>query len=245
MLSPLAEAHIEAERRLRLLTSQTVGDIWKSLPGYDRQNVDQWLSEVLPVVLGAERQSAALTEGYIARALDRLPEGVDVDALIGAALRNGVPPAEVYERPFVNVWTALKDGRSFADAVESGLARATSTAAMDVQLAMRSTASAVQAADPSIFGYTRVADATACSFCLEVDGTYVKSADAMPLHNRCGCGLEPQTEPHRGAVLLPDGTQIREHAYGPLNDNIAIHLHGELGPVLTGAHDHFTSESEI
>jgi hypothetical protein len=244
MASQLAEAHIEAERRLRLLASRLVGGAWRELPGYDRQNVDQWLAAVLPIVEAAKRQSAALTEGYIARALDRPAAGVDVDALI-ASLRGGVPAAEVYERPFVNVWTALKKGEQYTQAVESGLARATSTAEMDVQLTMRSTAAAVQVADPSIFGYRRVADAGACSFCSEVDGAYVKSANAMPLHNRCGCGIEPQTEPHRGAVLLPDGTQIREYAYGPLNDNVAVHLHGELGPVLTGASDHFISESDI
>lgn len=231
MPSPLVEAHIEGERRLRVLVTQGVERIWRELPGYDRANVDQWLSQVLPLVSAGQRASVALTEGYLARVLGRLPLGLNPDELIGAAVRNGTPPGEVYQRPFVTVWTALGAGTGFADAVNAGLARATSSAAMDVQLAMRGTANAVQEADDGVFGFTRVADGGACTFCSEVDGAYVKSADAMPLHNNCGCGLEPLTAPHPRAAKLPSG--------------VAVHQHGELGPVLTDpAHD-FTSSSDI
>lgn len=231
MSSPLASAHILAEERLRKATTAIVGRIWAGLPGYDRQNVDQWLSTVLPVVAAGQRQSVALTEAYIARYLDRPPRGIDVEELIGAAVRNGTPPETVYERPFVSVWADLGAGKLFEDAYASGLARATSSAAMDVQLSMRATANAVQNADEGVYGYQRVADGGACAFCLEIDGAYVKSADAFPLHNNCGCGLEPLTAPHPRAAKLPSG--------------VAVHQHGELGPVLTDPSHSFTSESQI
>lgn len=227
MASALAEAHIEGQRRLRVLTSEAVERIWRDLPGYEGRNVDEWLSRVLPLMQTSKRTSIALTEAFIARSLERQPLGVNPDELI-AGLRNGADPAEVYQRPMVTVWGALGAGTLFTDAAAKGLARATSTAAMDVQLAMRATAGAVQEADEAIFGYQRVADAGACTFCSMIDGAYVKSADAFPLHNNCGCGLEPLTSPHPRAAL-PDGVAVRQH--------------GELGPVLTDPAHSFTPEA--
>ena len=102
---------------------------------------------------------------------------------------------------------------------------------MDVQLSARATFDAVQAADSGIYGYQRVADGSACEFCQRLDGAYVKSASAMALHNGCGCSLEPLTAPHRLAAYLPSG--------------VAVHEHGELGPML-GSPDHsFTGPSGL
>lgn len=44
-----------------------------------------------------------------------------------------------------------------------------------------------------IVGFQRVADPGACEFCQEVDGAYLKADDVMPLHNNCGCSVEPIT----------------------------------------------------
>src|SRR5689334_10915371 len=109
MASPLADAHIELLRRLRALTGATVANVWTDLPGYDRQNIDEWLSTVLPVIDTARRASVSLTDAYIAQMMDRDPLGVEPFDQI----RNGVPAAEVYQRPFVTVWTALKDGAAW------------------------------------------------------------------------------------------------------------------------------------
>ena len=203
-----------------------MGQTWNSLSGHDRANVDEWLSVVLPLTEAANRQSIALTAAYIARSLDRPPEGVDVPAVL-ADLRGGVPAEEVYRRPFVDYWSALKSNNPYDVALLKGLNRATSTAATDVQLAMRATANAVE----TPYGYQRVADGGACEFCQKVDGAYVKSATAMALHNNCGCSLEPLTAPHRLAAHLPDG--------------VAVHSHGELGAVLTSPEHSFTGPSGL
>lgn len=230
MASALARSHIEGERRLRLLVANQVGRIWRELPGYDRADVDEWLAKVLPLVEAGQRASVALTEGYLARSLDRPPVGLSVEELIGAGVR-GVDPARVYERPFVTTWTALSAGSLFEDAVASGMARAQEMARFDVQGSMRATASAFQASSEGVYGFQRVADPGACEFCASIDGAYVKSADAYPLHPGCGCGLEPLTAPHPRAAKLPDGT--------------AVHRHGEMGAVL-GSSDHdFTSAADI
>lgn len=231
MPSPLVEAHIEAEKRLRVGTVAAIEAVWKSLPGYDRPDADAFVSRVVPIVLAAQRQSVAVTEAFLGAYLKRPPIGVNPENLIGAAVRNGTPPAEVYQRPFVTVWTALGSGTAYEDAVSAGLARAKEAAAMDPQLSMRATANAVQAADEGIYGYQRAADGGACAFCQEVDGAYVKSADAMALHNNCGCGLEPLTAPHPRASKLPSG--------------VAVHEHGELGPMLIDPAHSFTGPSGL
>lgn len=230
MASRLASAHIEGERRLRAALVAYVTRLWRGQPGYDRGDVPAFIDQVVPAVLAAQRQSVAITESYIARYLGRQPLGVVSDDLIGAGIR-GVAPAEVYERPFVTVWSALGADVAYEQAIDAGLQRLTATAAMDVQMSMRATANAVQQADEGIFGYKRVADAGACEFCSMIDGAYVKSADAMPLHNNCGCGLEPLTSPHPRAAKLPSG--------------VAVHRHGELGPVLADPAYDFTGPSGL
>lgn len=231
MASALSRAHIEGERRLRTLVANEVGRIWRELPGYDRSDVDEWLTRVLPLVEAGQRASVALTEGYLARALDRQPVGLDAEELIGAGVRGGTDPATVYERPFVTTWTALGAGSLFEEAVASGMARAQEMARFDVQGSMRATANAFQQSTDGIYGYERVADAGACDYCASIDGAYVKSADAMPLHPGCGCGLEPLTSPHPRAAKLPDGT--------------AVHQHGEMGVTLGSSEHDFTSAAEI
>lgn len=230
MASTLALAHIEAEKRLRDAVARALEDIWRGLPGYDRANVDEWLAKALPVVTGGQRASVAVTQAYLARALERQPLGLSPEDVVGPALRAGAAPEEVYQRPFVTLWDKLGQGQPFADAFGAALSRVTSTGRMDVQLAMRSTLGAVQSVDEAVQGYQRVADADACAFCTEVDGAILRNGDAMPLHNGCGCGVE---------VL----TTVRRATKPP--KTVAIHQHGELGPVLADPAHEFTGPSDV
>jgi hypothetical protein len=229
MASRLSDSHILAQERLRALLKRLLTQAWGSLPGYDEEDVAPWLKTVVPLVLAGQRQSVALTNAYVARALARPPLEINPDEVIGR-VRGNTTPEQAYRRPFVTIWTALQAGTAWADAVNQGLERATSTGDMDVQMASRGTFAALQDADPGIRGYQRAADGNACEFCLLVDGAFVKSADAMPLHNHCGCSLEP---------VLDDVTPT------PLPEGVAVHEHGELGLVLGDpAHD-FTSAADV
>lgn len=241
MPSRLTEAHIRGEKRIRDAAVRAVAAAWQGLPGYDEANVDEFLSRALPAVRAGVRSSALLTAAYIDRALERQPRTFDPDQILNG-LRNGVPLEEVYQRPFVTVWGDLAAGALYADAVKAGLDRTKTLAATDPQLAMRDTARQLD----NGYGYRRVADSGACEFCQAVNGAYVKgNSYVMALHPFCGCSLEALTEPHKGAVLLPDGTEIRPYAYGPLNDKVAVQPHGELGAVLGDPSHNFTSQSEI
>jgi hypothetical protein len=95
----------------------------------------------------------------------------------------------------------------------------------------------VQEADEGIFGFRRVANPGACQFCREVNGAYLKRADAMALHPHCGCGIEPLTEPHPRARNLPNGEEVTR--------NVGIHQHGELGPLIGSREQDFTGPSDF
>lgn len=247
MPSPLALAQIEGQRRLRLAAKRGVTNIWNALPNHDRASIDQWLSKVLPLVESAQRASVNLTQAYLARSLETQPAAIDPALLIGAAARNGTKPEEVYMRPFVTLWSELKEGKLWDEAAAMGLARATGSAATDVQLSMRETLSAVQEAEPRIYGWERNTDGAACSFCQELDGAYTFE-EPGPIHSGCGCSATPLESPHPGAVKLPDGTVIRDFQYGPLKPQplpagVAVHRHGELGAVLGGAGQNFMDKA--
>jgi hypothetical protein len=229
-MATLVSAHLQAQARLRQIVFTAIATIWHGLGTYDEADVERFVDAAVPIVLAGQTQAVALTEAFILRRLGLEPIGLDVAELTGAAMRGGVPLEEVYRRPFVNVWTALGKNVPWEAAVHAGEARATASAEMDVQLSHRAAYGAMQQAEPRIKGYRRRANGGACTFCQLVNGAFVKSANAMPLHNRCGCGLDPVMQDVM-VTSTPEG--------------VAVHQHGELGPMLTSPDDHFTHESEI
>lgn len=233
MATAAAEAHIEAQARLRAVTVQVVASAWDRLPNYDEESVAPFLALVVPFVLVAQRQSVALTTAFLARALRRSPAGVDVSRLVGAAIRNGTAPEVVYRRPFVQVWSALKDHTPYETAVAAGRERAMGAAAMDVQNTMRHTLRLVGDADPLILGYQRVPDSDACPFCILISGRRYRTDQLLEVHPRCGCGVDVITESNRG-----DFTGDRESDLA-LPAGVAVADHGELGALLVSPGQHF------
>lgn len=231
-------SHMQAQRLLREIVSTAALATWDALPTYDETTVDAFLSQVLPIIEAGQRQSVSLTDAFLAAVMGRTSYGLLSDGLTGAGVRSGTPPEEVYRRPFVNVWTALKKGAGWDDAVSAGRARVAENAEMDIALSSRATFGAAQEIDDGIYGYQRIARPGACKFCRAVNGAYVKSAVASPLHNRCGCSLEPLKRPHPRATFLPSGETVKTEDY-------AIHHHGELGAYLSDPQYAFTTEGDL
>lgn len=236
MTDALTTAHITAQQRLRALAARGVAAVWSSLPAHNSENLDEWLTRVLPLIAAAQRQSALITDAYLARAIERPPIGLDLAQVTGASTRNGTPPEDVYKRPFITVWTAIGNGKTVADASAQGLARATATAETDVQLAMRETLRYVGLADTRIVGYQRVPDAGACKFCRTVAGQRYRVEQLMPIHPNCGCGVKVITADQRPAF-----TGNPENDLNITRDGVhaVVREHGELGPVLLDGNQHF------
>lgn len=226
-MAQLTQRYQDALARLRAQATTMVGAAWDSLERYDEAQVSEWLDLVEPVVLAGQAQAVALTDAYLAALLERAPLGLLPEELTGAAVRAGTTPAEVYRRPFVTVWTALAAGTAWAAATSAGRAQATTSAATDIALSTRAAASAAGELDDSITGFARVPDGNACEFCTSAAGQRYRTDDLMPLHPNCGCTLEP----------LTTGLAPRAHPEPP--EPATVEEHGELGPVLVGADDHF------
>lgn len=217
-----------------------VQSVWDRLPGYDEKNVEPFLAKAVPIIGDAQRGAVRLTDAYMARAakgkIYGLLAGPNGQDLIGAGVRNGVSPEDVYRRPLVTVWTALSKGVQYDKAIASGLARATATAQTDVALSTRAAAVEYGNRDPNIIGWSRVPDDGCCDLCELASEQRYGSSDLMPIHDRCGCTVEPETG-SLGDTAPPSG-ELDGVA-------VAIQEHGELGPVLTKAGDNFTSEADL
>lgn len=249
----LAEAHIQLQARLQALATQAVANAWTGLAAYNAANVAQFLGIVVPLILAAQRQSAALTNAYVGQAIGRPPLPLDVAKVIGPAIRAGTPTAKVYERPFVTVWTALKNQAPYVEAVHAGQVHAQASAAMDVQNTMRHTLRAIGEADKTILGYRRVPNADACELCKLVAGRRYLTGVLMEIHVHCKCGVEVITAANRGDFFGKDDNDL---AVAPGDEDIeiikhpntpipVIALHGELGPLIVDGRHHFTSGDEI
>jgi len=243
-MNPTTLQYQQMLARLRASASTYVANRWDSLGHYDEADVAPFVAQVVPIIGAAQRQAVALTDGYLARMTGRSPIGLDIATLTGAAVRAGTDPSTVYGRPFVNVWTALKNGELWATAVEAGRARALDTATMDVALSTRAAARAVGQEDDRIVGFQRVTDGDACEFCDLVSDQRYTTEDLMPLHNNCGCTVEPilSSERHRFTGNLANDLSIPVTRDGV---TAAVRDHGELGPLLVNGDDHFTTEDDL
>lgn len=190
MASPLAEAHREAQTRIRNGTARAVGQVWKELGSYDRSDVGRYVLAVVPIIEGGKRQAVATANSFIGRSVEKPPPLIPADE-IARDVRNGVSEAEVQRRPFVATWTALKDDKPWSKAVDEGLTYAVQAASTDVALAMRDALRASMLAEPTIWGYKRVPSATACSYCVLASSQMYQSETLLPLHAHCHCGVDP------------------------------------------------------
>jgi hypothetical protein len=256
-----------AQLRGRLLA--VLGASWLGLASWRSADVSRFLRTALPVMAGAQRLMGSLTDAYLSRVISALtdtpgvPAGLPTSVVSGTALR-GVPPAEVYRRPFVTTWTALSNGQSLDAAVQQGGERLHSVASTDLQLAKTHAASAAMQRMPHVTGYRRVPDAKACALCLIASTQRYHKADLLPIHPGCGCDVEPLVGNEPEGQVIDRELLNRVHSavrarFGAQNfsggeiggtglmyrDLIITHHHGELGPVLAVRGQHFDGPGSI
>lgn len=182
-----------------------------------------FLASVLPVVLAGRRQVSALTDAYLSRKVSTfLGRKVAPRGPIDTALLRGVAAAEVYRRPFQTVWWKLSLDLPYAAAVSAGAARLTDIVMTDMQLAKTTTAQQVLNV-PGVQSYVRVLGGKPdCDLCIEASQNTYSTADLMPIHPGCDCGVEPSGE-----------------APSVSSDDVVVNEHGEYGPTLGVAGQHF------
>jgi len=211
---------------------------WHALPDYRDAQVQNFTERVVPIVEAGQRRAVAMTDAYMSNVLGVRPVGLQATDLVGPGARRGIDPHVVYARPFTTVWTSIAT-IGFDAAVAKGLSRLMSTGDMDVALSARNASMAYAQQSDRVAGFMRVADPGCCDFCQSINGVKVASESAAPLHNRCGCTVEPIE------VGSPAAYGFQTFSPGSVFGDSLIEEHGELGPVITNKHNQFTGESQL
>lgn len=151
----------------------------------DREDTDQFVSTVVPLVLGAQRVAVAQADAYLsaeaglATSTSTEPWGLDASQLIGAHARHGDFLEDVYGR----------NHRADASRFAERMAREVNT---DITLADRSATFVHTEGDTRITGYRRTLSAGKnCALCVAAATRIYHKGDLLPIHSHCGCGTQP------------------------------------------------------
>ena len=181
--------------RRRSVTGQLVRvlvELFTGLGSWHIPDRDRYTGHAVPLVRGAQRAladvvSAAISEDASAVAgrpipPPSIPTG-DITDL------RGVPTEVVYQRPFVEVYTALRDGRALADAVDLGANRVREIADMDMQQTYahaNHTALNALPAGARPLGWRRVlVGEKNCALCVVASTQRYRVEDLNPIHPAC------------------------------------------------------------
>lgn len=260
----LLAAYGRSAARLTAQVVEAIQTAWDALTSWRQDDIERFVAQVTPIVGGAQQQVANLTAALLAqqRAAAGLPArkvAVPPRAVTGAAVRNGTPPADVYQRAGIQVWRDLAEGRPLEDAVAHGRFRAEQAARTDLELAKVHTARLVLSGDREVFGFRRVlVTEENCALCIVASSQRYHKGDLLPIHPGCDCSVEPLYDEVDDQVIDPDLLEAahdaimatfgisdagaREPDYRKL---ILVREHGEFGPTLTVARHTFTGPEAI
>lgn len=260
----LLDAYNRLSSRIVKGTGDRAAQLFVGLGSWRDRDFTRFLEQASPILVGANLQAAKLQLAFYQQMASISGEPFIAPQLAAAdftveALRNGAQTAEVYRRPFVDVYTALKDGKQVSEAIAAGAQRISSIASTDVQLARRNAGFSARSANERIVGYARTLTGSEnCALCFVASTQRYTRGDLMPIHPGCDCGEMPiygRQDP--GQVIdelrLSATHEAVEQRFGisdpgaraPDYRQIAIRDHGELGPMLTVADQNFTGPNDF
>lgn len=242
----LADANMAQVRALTQRATLLMRQAWWSLE--DWHTADQFLERIIPIIAGAQLQTASLTDAYLAALLSEAMGAVI--APVGLApeqvtnLRAGTTMLDAYARPFHTVWFEQSKGTEFPEALRLGLERAEHMLTMDIQLARTHAAALILQQTDGVQRYQRVLSGSEnCDICSVAARHIYKTSSLMPIHTKCDCGVVPVIEGKPPLVTRlnqeRDFSTPETETAGPekksptkLEQEIGVEAHGELGPVL-------------
>lgn len=260
----LLDAYNNLSSRLVRGVGDRLSNGFSALGSWRDSDFDTFLPFALATVGGAKLQAARLQVAFYQQMAEQqgqrfvVPD-IDPANYTTQALRNGATDVEVYRRPFVEVYTALDQGKQMTDAIRAGAVRLSSIASTDVQLARRNAGFQARGRNDRIVGYARtLTGAENCALCYVASTQRYTKSDLLPIHPGCDCGEMPifgTQDP--GQVIdelrLNATHEAVEQRFGisdpgarePDYRQIQIREHGELGPLLTVEDQHFTGPADL
>jgi hypothetical protein len=242
----------------------SASNLFKTLPDWRDENIQMFITQMERLMVASKREAAKLAVAYY-REISKL-EGqrfiapvISAAELTTSALRNGADVEQVYTRPFVDMRTALANGKSVSEAINSGAFRAQDLARTEVQLARRGAGLFARGRNSNIVGYLRVLSGSEnCALCYVASTQRYRRGDLLPIHPGCDCGEMPiygNMDP--GQVIdeqLLDSTHEAIAQRFGVSDRgaraidyrlIQVRDNGELGPVLTVRGQNFTGPEDL
>ena len=267
MPSTLARTHRDEIARLRRQVQRGVLRAWNDLPEVTQSTMDEWLDRVVPLVAAGRAVAVSETDGYFSAYLQAVGEDAPPLGLNPDDFRRPQPDERVYARPFVHTFTKRSEGMEPRAAAQFGGQIAATLANTDLTLASRGAAHRWTSTDQRITGYRRVIGPEACGFCVTVSTRMYKRGDLLPIHDNCGCSVEPVVRDRTGDVPLSFEARAERlgHTDFAINqrqrelmregdwaaarrvaeENVATRVHGELGPVLVNPNHQFTGPEDV
>lgn len=200
-LLALVAAYQAQTVNLRDRLERFVRGTWRALRVYRNAQQATYIRDVVPVVLGAQRQMSSLTAAFLAHQRQIAAGGqfrpvpVDPAKVTGTPARLGTPPLEVHGRPFHLVWRQLdelpREQGSIEKAITAGENRAVELALDDVQLTKNHTAAEVSKADHRVKYVRRILEGeSSCGLCIVASTQRYHPGKLLPIHGGCDCGQE-------------------------------------------------------
>lgn len=244
----LIDAHATARERVVERVVQTISQTWLGLGAWNRDDIEVFVSRVVPVISAGQSLTAQLVDIYVAQVITEITGSFTAPVGVPAAVATGgrgVPPAEVYTRPFIQLWADLAKGVLFNDAFKSATSRLTELADDDMSLAYRHATSSVMTRQSRVTGYRRVirpelSRGGSCPLCQTASENTYHRKDLLPIHTHCRCGVIPIIGSSDVGRDLNDSDRTISAPVATVT-----HLHGELGPVLYPAGQHFDGPASI
>lgn len=248
------DAYHGSTARIQATLRKHLAKIWEANPELRDEDAARLILRLTPLVQAGQLQMAAITSAYLARQavlLRGVPYApIPVDRAEILDLR-GVPVEDVYRRPIVTVYTALSEGKSYADARAAGLNRLLKTAGMDLQRAKMHQGFASLNGSGAEYYRRTLTGGENCGLCVKAATQRYRVKTLAALHGGCDCGIEelPATEDPSQIIdpALLEAVTALEKAEGKLGRDqiLAIREHGELGPILTLERHRFTGPAAL
>lgn len=249
---------------LRASMVQQLYAMWFGLENYRDSDARGFLDLSTPLVRAARETSAQATMTYIQFQLElqgsdsNIPP-IDITA-IGDGIRNGAPIQEIYGRPFIELWSALKNGHTLEEAIRMGADRLRQLVETDIQLAHTNAARSVFSNRQDVMGFRRVPTGSyTCALCMIASTQRYNKLDLMPIHPGCDCRVAPIVSEDTIPRVVDKETLARIHSaiekqFGmsaidarsiDYRKILLVEEHGEYGPTLTVAKHKFTGPNDL
>lgn len=183
MLSEAAQVAATRRYQAQLATIIDVAAVialvgFAGLDSYDEDDVDTFRTTTEPRLKVAGERAVALAAGFYALTATTRPSAAPV--AVEMAWRD----------PFIAVWSGLKHGEQYEDAVTAGLSRAEAEASNYVVSSSRQAGDNLPEAN--IVGWRRVLSSPSCEWCQTVSTQRYRTAESADFgHERCDCTVAP------------------------------------------------------